>query len=100
MAVRVFHLHGVEDAIITALLDSDGGAIPKVLAQQIVGEGTIARARSRVFKITELGCEDSRVREGVSISGLLREDKNDVNVVPLAENLQFLFVGEYGDLCF
>jgi len=49
LAVRAFQLHRVEDAIITALLDGDGGAIPKVFAQQIVGEGTAARTSGRVF---------------------------------------------------
>ena len=29
-----------------------------------------------------------------------REDKNDVNIILFAKDLQFLFIGEYGDLCF
>jgi hypothetical protein len=67
LAVRVFHLHGVEDAIITALLDSDGGTIPKVLALQIVGKGTVARPRGGIFQITELGREYPCVGKGICI---------------------------------
>ena len=55
----MLQLDSIEDAIIATLLYGDRLTVPEVLAQQIVGKGTVARACGRVFKVAEPWREDS-----------------------------------------